>query len=150
MAEQNSKQTIDASNDELIARFRNSFDGDGYIAVSAPKGDRYRNYKYALIKVIRFTSDGDAIARGVSDKSGGFFIVQPDILTPIHEIPPQDLRKRHVLYWPDRIDGGMKAVMRRIKLNTSPAFPPVPQQPEQGMTGIETPETTDNLQGAEQ
>lgn len=120
MAEHNSKQTIDASNDELIARFRNSFDGDGYIAVSAPEGDRYRNYKYALIKVIRFTSDGDAIARGVSDKSGGFFIVQPDILTPIHEIPPQDLRKRHVLYWPDRIDGGMKAVIRRIKLNSKP------------------------------
>ena len=25
-----------------------------------------------------------------------------------------------------------------------------PQQPEQGMTGIETPTTTDNMQGAEQ
>lgn len=30
---------------------------------------------------------------------------------------------------------------------TSPAFPPVPQAPEQGMQGIETPTTTDNLQG---
>lgn len=35
-----------------------------------------------------------------------------------------------------------------VQANTSPAFPPVPQQAEQGMTGIETPDTTDNLQGA--
>lgn len=32
-----------------------------------------------------------------------------------------------------------------VQQNTSPAFPPVPQQPEQGMTGIETPTPTDNL-----
>lgn len=32
-----------------------------------------------------------------------------------------------------------------VQQNTSPAFPPVPQQAEQGMTGIETPTTTDNL-----
>jgi hypothetical protein len=32
-----------------------------------------------------------------------------------------------------------------VQANTSPAFPPVPQQVEQGMTGIETPTTTDNL-----
>lgn len=32
-----------------------------------------------------------------------------------------------------------------VQTNTSPAFPPVPQQAEQGMTGIETPTTTDNL-----
>lgn len=32
-----------------------------------------------------------------------------------------------------------------VQANTSPAFPPVPQQAEQGMTGIETPTTTDNL-----
>lgn len=35
-----------------------------------------------------------------------------------------------------------------VDQNTSPAFPPVPQAPEQGMQGIETPTTTDNLQGA--
>jgi hypothetical protein len=34
-----------------------------------------------------------------------------------------------------------------VQANTSPAFPPVPQQPEQGMQGIETPTVTDNLQG---
>ncbi|TXH10521.1 MAG: hypothetical protein E6R03_15375 [Hyphomicrobiaceae bacterium] len=32
--------------------------------------------------------------------------------------------------------------------NTSPTFPPVPQQAAQGMDGIETPSTNDNLQGA--
>lgn len=32
-----------------------------------------------------------------------------------------------------------------VQANTSPAFPPVPQQAEQGMNGIETPATTDNL-----
>lgn len=37
-----------------------------------------------------------------------------------------------------------------VRANTSPAFPPVPQQAEQGMTGIETTTTADNLQGAEQ
>lgn len=32
-----------------------------------------------------------------------------------------------------------------VQQNTSPSFPPVPQQAEQGMTGIETPTTADNL-----
>lgn len=34
-----------------------------------------------------------------------------------------------------------------VQQNTSPAFPPVPQQAEQGMKGIETTTTADNLQG---
>ena len=37
-----------------------------------------------------------------------------------------------------------------VQQNTSPAFPPVPQQAEQGMAGIETTSTADNLQGVEQ
>lgn len=41
------------------------------------------------------------------------------------------------------------AEMAQVQENTSPAFPPVPQQAEQGMAGIETPTTNDNL-GAEQ
>ena len=49
---------------------------------------------------------------------------------------------------PAQTDQGVE--LGDVRKNTSPAFPPVPQQPEQGMTGIETPETTDNLQGAEQ
>lgn len=32
-----------------------------------------------------------------------------------------------------------------VQQNTSPAFPPIPQGPEQGMNGIETPATADNL-----
>lgn len=32
-----------------------------------------------------------------------------------------------------------------VRENTSPAFPPVPQQPARGMDGIETPDTGDNL-----
>ena len=35
-----------------------------------------------------------------------------------------------------------------VHQNTSPGFPPVPQAPEQGMQGIETPSTTDNLEGS--
>lgn len=35
-----------------------------------------------------------------------------------------------------------------VQENTSPGFPPVPQSPEQGMTGIETPTAGDNLPGA--
>jgi len=34
-----------------------------------------------------------------------------------------------------------------VQENTSPTFPPVPKAPEQGMQGIETPTTTDNLEG---
>lgn len=32
-----------------------------------------------------------------------------------------------------------------VQANTSPSFPPVPQQPDTGMQGIETPRTTDNI-----
>lgn len=32
-----------------------------------------------------------------------------------------------------------------VRQNTSPTFPPVPQQPARGMDGIETPDTGDNL-----
>ena len=35
-----------------------------------------------------------------------------------------------------------------VHRNTSPTFPPVPQAPEQGMQGIETPTTADNFEGA--
>ena len=33
----------------------------------------------------------------------------------------------------------------QVQANTSPAFPPVPQQAPSGMDGIETPATNDNL-----
>ena len=36
-----------------------------------------------------------------------------------------------------------------VQANTSPSFPPVPDQPDTGMTGIETPDAADNLAGAE-
>ena len=35
-----------------------------------------------------------------------------------------------------------------VPRNTTPTFPPVPQAPEQGMQGIETPTTADNFEGA--
>ena len=34
-----------------------------------------------------------------------------------------------------------------VRQNTSPAFPPVPQQPGDGLRGVETPRTADNLGG---
>jgi hypothetical protein len=37
-----------------------------------------------------------------------------------------------------------------VQQNTSPAFPPVPQQGGSPMQGIETPITTDNLGGMPQ
>ncbi|VUZ24103.1 Uncharacterised protein [uncultured Comamonas sp.] len=37
------------------------------------------------------------------------------------------------------------AELCEVQTNTSPAFPPVPQQAEQGISGIETPTTADNL-----
>lgn len=40
------------------------------------------------------------------------------------------------------------APMPGVHQNTSPEFPPVPQQAGTGMTGIETPRATDNLDGA--
>lgn len=41
--------------------------------------------------------------------------------------------------------GGQGEGLADVQANTSPAFPPVPQQAEQGMAGIETPTTADNL-----
>jgi hypothetical protein len=35
-----------------------------------------------------------------------------------------------------------------VQQNTSPAYPPVPQEPSGAMTGIETPAVTDNIEGA--
>ena len=51
---------------------------------------------------------------------------------------------KHIGYF-DTEAGAIEAV----KANTSPAFPPVPQQAKQGMDGIETLSPADNL-GAEQ
>lgn len=41
--------------------------------------------------------------------------------------------------------GGEVQAMPHVRENTSPTFPPVPQAAPQGMEGIETPATTDNL-----
>ena len=46
--------------------------------------------------------------------------------------------------------GGGGDALAQVDENTSPAFPPVPQQPPTGMGGIETLETADNLEGAAQ
>lgn len=35
--------------------------------------------------------------------------------------------------------------LSQVQENTSPGFPPVPQDAGQGMQGIETPDTADNL-----
>lgn len=40
------------------------------------------------------------------------------------------------------------APLAEVQNNTSPGFPPVPQQGGSAMSGIETPTTTDNLEGA--
>ena len=40
------------------------------------------------------------------------------------------------------------APLAEVQANTSPAFPPVPQEAPSPMTGIETPDVADNLQGA--
>ena len=44
-------------------------------------------------------------------------------------------------------EGAPPAGMPSVRQNTSPAYPPVPQQAPTGMHGIETPNTADNLQG---
>ena len=45
-------------------------------------------------------------------------------------MPPQDIEQ-----------------MPGVQANTSPTFPPVPDDGASPMAGIETPATTDNLQG---
>lgn len=60
----------------------------------------------------------------------------PEFPTPVGVAPePQ----------PDGGGGGAAEQAPNVQENTSPAFPPVPQQPAQGMDGIETPATADNL-----
>lgn len=49
---------------------------------------------------------------------------------------------------PIPVQPGPAPLPHGVQQNTSPTFPPVPQSPEQGMEGIETPTTADNLQGA--
>ena len=49
---------------------------------------------------------------------------------------------------PIPVEPGPTPLPPGVQQNTSPTFPPVPQAPEQGMQGIETPTTADNLQGA--
>jgi hypothetical protein len=45
---------------------------------------------------------------------------------------------------------GSEQLPPAVQQNTSPAFPPVPQQGGSPMQGIETPRTTDNLEGMQQ
>jgi hypothetical protein len=47
---------------------------------------------------------------------------------------------------PIPVEPGPTALPPGVQENTSPTFPPVPQAPEQGMQGIETPAVTDNLE----
>ena len=46
--------------------------------------------------------------------------------------------------------GGQGAELGEVQANTSPAFPPVPDDGASPMTGIETMDTADNLPGAQQ
>ena len=47
---------------------------------------------------------------------------------------------------PIPVQPGPAPLPHGVQQNTSPTFPPVPQAPEQGMEGIETPTTADNLE----
>lgn len=101
---------------DVIDRFRKSFDGHGYVAVLDRTSARLKKYKYVLVRVIHFTPDGEALTRQLDDDSGGgFTIVTDKFLTPIHEIPLSEMRKRNIYGWPNRKSGGMRFVMSQIK-----------------------------------
>lgn len=101
-------------------RFRPSFDGHGFIAVSRTSGLRLRNWPYVILRVVRFEigDDDDVVALSVDDfnePTAGFVVVRASSLTPIHEIPHGMLKTSNCLYWPSRATGGLRGVMRRIK-----------------------------------
>ena len=101
-------------------RFRPSFDGNGFIAVSRTCGLRFRNRPYVILRVVRFENgdDDDAVALVADDfnePTTGFVVVRASSLKPIHEIPHGTLKKSNCLGWPSRATGGLRGVMRRIK-----------------------------------
>lgn len=77
----------------------------------------------------------DEIMKGAGYKRPNPVGDDPDFPTPVVAKPQQALPTG---------EGG--AEIAQVQENTSPTFPPIPQQAEQGMTGIETPSTSDNLQ----
>ena len=77
----------------------------------------------------------DAIMQGAGYQKPNPVGDDPNFPTPVGGGPMQ----------PAPADQG--ADLGDVQANTSPAFPPVPQQAEQGMTGIETLTTADNIEG---
>jgi hypothetical protein len=68
-------------------------------------------------------------------KGAGYQLPTPGGVDPNFPIPDM----------PAPVQDAAAQTLTGVQQNTSPAFPPVPQGADQGMTGIETPATADNL-----
>lgn len=68
-------------------------------------------------------------------KGAGYQLPSPGGIDPNFPVPAM----------PAPVQDAAAQALPGVQANTSPAFPPVPQGAEQGMTGIETPTTADNL-----
>lgn len=68
-------------------------------------------------------------------KGAGYQLPNPGGVDPNFPVPAM----------PAPVQDAAAQALPGVQANTSPAFPPVPQGAEQGMNGIETPTTTDNL-----
>lgn len=71
-------------------------------------------------------------------KGAGYQIPTPGGMDPNFPVPAM----------PAPVQEAAALTLPGVQANTSPAFPPVPQGAEQGMQGIETPTTADNLGAA--
>lgn len=71
----------------------------------------------------------------------------PDFPTT-DEAAAMDVRNPYIQGEGAQISSEQLGEMGEVRQNTSPQFPPVAQEPQSGMTGIETPNTNDNMPGA--
>ena len=73
--------------------------------------------------------------------------VDPNFPTPA-EVAAMDIRSPYVQGQGAQAGSEQLGEMGEVQNNTSPQFPPVAQEPPSAMTGIETPNTNDNMPGA--
>lgn len=67
----------------------------------------------------------------------------PNFPVPDQAVPPQEGEPQQPM--PEQAPQQVPDEMGQVNQNTSPGFPPIPETPDAGMNGIETPSTEDNL-----
>jgi len=126
--------------------------------IKARELDMKERVSEAQIKQIMAQAVQTGVAAAYSAMQGGAQVAQMPQIAPIADAimqsagykkpsPGGDDPNYPTGPVPIPVQPGPAPLRPGVQQNTSPTFPPVPQAPEQGMEGIETPTTTDNLEG---